>query len=142
MAKLKILREHSELSVSEWLSVVEYYAKGHTARECSSKFGIVHKQAFITALAREHSKGLSHGGARKGSGNFSEHPDVRKVRNALYDAQSVSSLTFLPDPESVNSENVDEKRVETRNKINSTIAALKKIAALLGCVAILYIFFA
>ncbi len=135
--KYPILRSHTELSLSEWLSVVEYY-RTHTAKETAAAFGLEHKQALVSALAREVPK-TSHGGARHGSGNLSEdNRKAKEIAEIIVKAQTASKLHSL-DAGSVNAENYNEKRIQARNTINATIAALKALAALLGAIALLYI---
>ena len=137
MTKYNILRSHKELTTDEWWSVVEFY-KSHTAKETAAFFGLEFKQALISALAREVPK-TGHGGARSGSGNLS--PDKQKakeVANAILEAKAIAQFSTL-DPDSVNESNWQDKRVETRNKINNAIAALKAIAATLGIAAAIYV---
>lgn len=137
MEKYKILREYTSIvGTPEWVDVVQFYAKGATAKQTAAHFGIIHKQGFVTALAREHVKGAGHGGARSGAGNPGD--EVQALRRAITEAKSISGMHTLPDPEGVFQGNYDEMRVETRNKINKTIAALKAIAAGLGCAVLLY----
>lgn len=137
MKEYKVLREYTSIvDTPEWMDVVQFYAKGATAKQTAAHFGIIHKQGFVTALAREHTKGAGHGGARKGAGNTGDK--VQALRRAITHARAISGLHTLPDPATVGQNNYDEMRVETRNKINKTIALLKAIAAGLGCAVLLY----
>lgn len=137
-----ILRDHSQImGTPEWIDVCEFY-KTHTSKQTAAKFGIEHKQAFVSALAREVPK-TTHGGARHGAGNLSpDEQRAKDVRNAISDAKAITVFSTL-DPNEVNGDNWDEKRVEARNKINKVIARLKAIAATLGIAAAIvwYLFF-
>lgn len=141
MDKYNILRDHADImGTSEWMDVVEYYKK-RTARQTATKFGIIYKQAFVSALAREVPK-TSHGGARHGAGNLShDEQKAKEVRNAIDEAKAITLFSTI-NSDDVNGDNWDEKRVEARNKINKVIARLKAIAATLGTAAIVwYLFF-
>lgn len=139
MTNYTLRKSHRDLSRSEWLSVVEFYKQGYTARQTADKFGLEFKPALVSALARECPK-AEHGGARRGAGNLSPEMQAAKaVANAMREAKAIGVFSTL-DPDSVNGENYNEKRVETRNKINKAIAALKALAATLGAAAIIYLF--
>jgi hypothetical protein len=91
MAKYKLLRDYTELTNSDWLSVVKYY-ETHTARETAIEFGLIFNQTLVTALAREHPKNAGHGGARNGAGNRNEEnrraSELKKAINAcLHDGR-------------------------------------------------------
>lgn len=132
MAKINLLRDHADLKPAEWVMVVQYY-KTHTALETATKFGLIHKQALITALAREYPKGMKHGGARKGAGNTPDK-EKKELQNLLMQVEAIKGLHTLPNPDDITQDNAAEKAHEAANVLRGTIAALRdlvvKIAAL------------
>lgn len=136
MAKLNLLRDYTTVSSSEWLSVIEYY-KRHTSSETAARFGIKNTHSFVTALARDHTKGAGHGGARAGAGNRNqEGRAVTDLQKAILEAQAISGLHTLPDPNDITADNAEKKAIETANVLRGTIAALKEIITKITALAV------